>query len=245
MKMLLLFPLALALGAQTAAFDAASIKLNRSGSGSSSIRSSTGRVTMENVSVKKVTLWSQGIPDDREYALTGPDWLATERFDIQATFPAEAQQMQVRLMMQSLLAERFKLALHHESRQLPIYVLVVAKNGPKLRAAPGDQSRTSGRSGRLQATATTIQKLADLLARMTGQPVINETNLNGAFDFNLEWSPDETEKLNGPVEGAPAAASGPSLFAALQEQLGLKLEGRKGPVDVLVVDHIERMPTEN
>lgn len=246
MKPLLLLLSAIALNAQTpVAFEVATIKPNRSGGGGSSIRGTTGRITMENVTLKKVALWAHGIPDDREYALAGPDWLSTERFNIQATFPAETPPQQVRQMTATLLAARFKLALHRETRQLPIYVLVVAKNGPKIHAAGDGQSRTSGGPGRIEATRITTQKLADLLAGITGQQVVDETGIEGGFDFTLEWSPDETQKNGPPLDGDAVGASGPSIYSALQEQLGLKLEGRKGPVEILVVDHIEKAPAEN
>lgn len=196
---------------------------------------------MENVSLKKAALWAYGIPDDREYALAGPDWLTTERFDIQATFPADASPQQVRHMPQTLLAGRFKLALHHESRQMPIYVLVAAKAGPKIHAVEDGQGRASGHPGRLEASKITMQKLADLLARMVGRQVVDETGMKGVFDFTLEWSPDETQETTSRDEVAPPG-SGPSLLVALREQLGLNLEGRKGPVEILVVDHVEKAP---
>jgi uncharacterized protein (TIGR03435 family) len=241
MKELLLYSaMALALRAQT--FDVASIKPNRSEGGMSSIRASTGRITMENVSLKKVTLWAYGIPDDREYALVGPGGLTTEHFDLQANFPADTPPEQVRRMTQALLAERFKLALHIETRQLPIYVLVVAKNGPKIHPVEDGQPRTSGRPGQFEATKIPMQHFADLLARFMHQQVVDETGLAGVFDFTLEWSPDEMKAEAMPPTGGTIA---PSIFTALQEQLGLKLEGRKGPVEVLVVDHIEKAPTEN
>jgi uncharacterized protein (TIGR03435 family) len=236
----LLSAMALALNAQTPAFEVASVKPNRSGPGPSAIRTSAGRITMENVSLKKVTLWAYDIPDDREYALVGPDWLTTEHFDIQANFPSNTRPEQVRSMTQALLAERFKLALHQESRQLPIYVLVVAKNGPKIHPVEDGQPRTSGRAGRFEATKIPMQHFADLLARFMHQQVVDETGLAGVFDFTLEWSPDEMK-----AEATTSETSAPSIFTALQEQLGLKLEGRKGAVEVLVVDHIEKIPTEN
>jgi uncharacterized protein (TIGR03435 family) len=245
MKWLVLFPIALALSAQTPAFEVASIKPNRSGDGGSSIRGSAGRITMQNVPLKKATLWAHGIPDDREYALAGPDWLTTERFDIQANFPADTPPQQVRQMTQALLAERFKLALHRETRQMAVYALVVAKNGPKIHAVEAGQGRTTGGPGRLEASGIPTQKLADLLARLTGQQVMDATGLPGVFNFTLEWSPDESQKSLPSPDAAAAPASGPSLFSALQEQLGLKLEGRKAPVEILVVDHVEKAPTEN
>jgi uncharacterized protein (TIGR03435 family) len=235
--------LCLALSAQTPSFEVASIKPNRTADGSSSTRRGLGQVTMENVSLKKMTLMAYGIPDDREYALSGPDWLTSERFNVLAKYPADTPDAQVRAMLQNMLADRFKLALHKETRQLPTYALVLAKGGSKLKLAEGGDSRTNGRPGRLEATKTTVQKLADLLARMMGCPVLNETGLTGAFNFTLEWTPDETIRLG--AEPPPPSAGGPSIFSALQEQLGLKLEGRKGPVDVLVVDRVERAPTEN
>jgi uncharacterized protein (TIGR03435 family) len=240
-----LLGMGLALQAQTPAFEVASVKPNKSGGGGSSIRSTTGQISMENVSLKKLTLWSYGIPDDREYALVGPAWLTTEHFDILAKFPAGTDVAQVRRMAQTMLAERFKLALHSETRQLPAYVLVVAKNGPKIHAVEDGQSNTSGRPGHLEATRTSLRKLCDLFARMIGAPVTDATGLPGVFTFTLDWTPDETQRLAPPDENATPNPSGMSIFTAVQEQLGLKLEGRKGPVEVLVVDRMERVPTGN
>src|SRR3954466_6536078 len=105
-----LLGIGLALQAQTPAFEVASVKPNKSGGGGSSIRFSKGQISMENVSLKKLTLWAYGIPDDREYALAGPDWLTTERFDVLAKFPADTDGATARLMTQALLADRFHLA---------------------------------------------------------------------------------------------------------------------------------------
>jgi uncharacterized protein (TIGR03435 family) len=239
-KLLLLSAVAFAAGAQTPGFDVASIKPTRSAGGVSSIRPSPGRVSMENVTLKKLILNAYGIPDDQGYALAGPDWLTTESFDIEATFPADTPLPQIRQMIQALLAERFKLTLHREKRQLPIYTLVVTKNGPKIHAVEDGPPRTSGVPGRLDATRITMQKLADLLSRQAGLPVVDSTGLKGVFDFTLTWSPDEAAAT--PTD---AGAAGPSIFTALQEQLGLKLESGKGPVEILVVDHMEKAPTGN
>jgi uncharacterized protein (TIGR03435 family) len=237
--------LGIALAAQTRTFEVASIKPNRSGGPGSSIRFTKGQISMENVSLKKLTLWSYGIPDDREYALVGPSWLTTERFDIVAKFAGDTDPALVRPMAQALLAERFKLALHRETRQLPTYSLVVAKGGPKIHAVEPGPASTSGRPGHLEATKITTRKLADLFARMLGAPVTDATRLEGVFTFTLEWTPDETQRLAAPDEPVGQAPSAPSIFAALQEQLGLKLDGRKAPAEVLVVDSMERTPTEN
>jgi uncharacterized protein (TIGR03435 family) len=235
--------LAAALAAQGPSFEATSIKPNRSDRGGSSIRVSKGRVTMENVTLRKLTLWAYGIPDDREYALIGPGWLGADRFDIVATFAGDSQ-AEVLAMTRRLLSERFRLAGRLETRQLPTFALVAAKNGPKIRPAEDGAPKTESRPGRLDATRITTGKLCDLFARMVGRPVKDETGLAGLYSFTLEWTPDETQRAAPPEDGQ-ARASGASLFAAVEEQLGLKLEGRKGAVDVLVVDHVERTPTEN
>jgi uncharacterized protein (TIGR03435 family) len=236
-----------ALAAQTPAFDVASVKPNKSLGGMSSIHASGGRISMENVSLKKVTLWAYGIPDDRDYALVGPSWLANEHFDIDATFPANTTAEQVRKMTQALLAERFKLALHPETRQLSTYVLVTVKDGPKIHAVEEGEPKTSGSVGHFEATRITMQKFTDLLPRQIGAPVTNSTGMTGAFSFTLTWVPEEAPRTATAEDAAAAAAAatGPTLFAALQDQLGLKLEGKKGPVDVLVIDHMEKVPTQN
>jgi uncharacterized protein (TIGR03435 family) len=246
MKILALLSLAtLAAQAQTPAFEVASIKANKSMEARSSIHISKGLVQMENVSLKKVMLNAWGIPDDREYMIDGPGWLTTDHFDINARFPAETPVPQLRQMLQSLLTERFQLVLHRETRQLPIYTLTVARNGPKIHPVDSAQGRTSSDAGRLEAKGITIQKLADLLARMAGTPVVDATGLKGAFDFVLEWSPDETLRMPAAPGDGRGGGGGPSIFTALEEQLGLKLSGGKGPVEVLAVDHIERVPTGN
>jgi uncharacterized protein (TIGR03435 family) len=169
-------------------------------------------------------------------------------------------------MIQSLLADRFKLTVHRETKELPIYVLTVAKSGSKLHAAApaaeeniplgppmpdGPQAnhsiRMNGR-GDLSVMAQNLDRFADLLSHQLGRPVINKTGLTGDVDFTLRWTPDDGRgQMPGgqPPEAAPPAeANGPSLFTALQEQLGLKLESQKGPVETIVIDHVER-PSEN
>jgi uncharacterized protein (TIGR03435 family) len=241
-KALLLAIVAFAATVHAQTFDVASVKPTRSEDGPSSIRPTNGLITVENASLRKIILGAYNIPDDRDYVLIGPPWLGTEHFDIQARFPADTAIPQVRQMMQALLAERFKLELHHETRQLPSYALVVEKSGLKIHSVEIGQPRTVSGPGRLQATKIPMQKLADLLARIMGQPVTDATGLSGVFDFTLEWSPLASAQSEA---GGRDAADGASIFTALQEQLGLKLESRKGPVDVLVVDRIEKIPTKN
>jgi uncharacterized protein (TIGR03435 family) len=238
-RVLLLGMLAIAVAMQAQTFEVASIKPNESEGGPSSIRVTKGLIAIENATLRKTVLWAYGIPDDREYALVGPGWLGTERFNIQARFPENTTDPQVHLMMQALLAERFKLALHRETKQLPTYALVVDKSGAKIQPVADGQPSTTGRSGRVQATKVSMQHFADLLGRYLGQPVTDSTGLTGVFDFTLEWSPGPTE------DPTAAGANGPSLFTALEEQLGLKLDSRKAPFEVLVVDRMEKLPTGN
>jgi uncharacterized protein (TIGR03435 family) len=164
-------------------------------------------------------------------------------------WPAQQQ------MLQSLLADRFQLTVHRETKELPIYTLVIAKGGPKLREAkPGDPGagdmKGSQISGDLTAQAVPIATLVQSLTQMLGHPVSDKTELKGVYDFKLQFTPDDRLQ---PPSGAPpnfrfplppADSNAPSLFDALQEQLGLKLESGKGPAEVMVIDHVER-PSEN
>jgi len=166
-------------------------------------------------------------------------------------------------MLQALLADRFNLKVSHQTKDLPVYALVVAKSGPKLTptevpppAADGASAPTKGfrgirmmGPGQLSATNINIELLADILS---GQPelgrlVIDETGLKGNYDWTLKWTPDQSAQMSKGAEDAHATAdappldsSGPSIFTALEEQLGLKLEAKKGPVETLVIESIEK-----
>jgi uncharacterized protein (TIGR03435 family) len=178
--------------------------------------------------------------------LGGPAWLDSEKYNVDAK-PAVPLDMfgppaegidKVRLMVQSLLADRFKLRLHTETREMSVYFLVVGRNGVKLKrtadaVGPGTSMHDAGR-GRFVATQIDMRMLAqNELGGEVGVPVIDKTNLSGAYDLTLEWNPDD--EASGPPPGAS-----PSIFTAIQEQLGLKLEAGKGPVEILHVDHAER-----
>ena len=151
----------------------------------------------------------------------------------------------MRPKLQSLLAERFKLSLHRETREQPLYALVVGKSGTKFQRANGNFGGL--RIGRTQLTGSgaTLEMLTTALANQLGRPVLDRTGLEGTFDFKLEWAAQAgASPLPGGDALPPADANGPSIFTALQEQLGLKLESTKGSVEVLVIDHVER-PSEN
>jgi uncharacterized protein (TIGR03435 family) len=155
------------------------------------------------------------------------------------------------VMTQNLLADRLKLAIHHEERQMPFLALVVAKNGPKLSPAKANADIQTQIPGRIFHPYMPMAILATALSRFERQTVIDMTGLNGPFTVDLQWTPDAV-RSRASQDGAPPLVNGqvvdlngPSLYTALQEQLGLRLESRKGPVDVLVIDYAEKVPADN
>jgi uncharacterized protein (TIGR03435 family) len=257
-----------------------------------------GRLTCANANLGMLMMRAYGV---QSYQITSPDWFNSERFDIAAKVPDGATKEQLNLMLQNLLAERFQVKLHRETKELPIYALVVGKGGPKVKpseeTAPAtDGTRDAGppdgppppprpgpdgfpqlpkggrgimmmmQPGRLRVAGShqPISELAKMLGDQVGRPVRDETGLKGKYDFTLDFTPEPGQ---GPMRGmpmpmpppgggaiagggmpAPAGEpqeGGPTLMTAVQEQLGLKLESRKGPVEILVIDHAEKVPTEN
>jgi uncharacterized protein (TIGR03435 family) len=183
----------------------------------------------------------------------GPDWVESDHFDIEAITPGEVlpthdEQMS---MLRNLLADRFRLTFHREQKVFSIYELTVTKSGPKLKsstAAPDDPpsliSTVYPQRVLLPAKNATMSDLTSLMQRaMLDRPVVNKTGLTGRYDFNLEWAPDETQ-FGGSLPAAPPDAQAAPLFVAIQQQLGLKLEATRGPVDALVVDKAEK-PSAN
>jgi len=238
-----------------------------------------GRVNMSNITLRDMLRQAYQVKD---YQISGPDWMNSTRYDVVATIPHNTPREQVPLMWQSLLADRFKLTLHREKKELPVYALVVGKNGPTLKEAEdngapapppgpgGFPGMGGGRGmvqmgrGRLTAKRATVGGFADLLSRQMDRPVVDQTELQGFYDFSLEWTPDERQRMQfmpgmpGPPPGAGGEdhaaraggpegppPSGPTIFVAVQEQLGLKMEAKKSPVEILVIDHLEKAPTEN
>ena len=254
MKPALLIATMAAAYAQTPAFEVASIKPSDP-SATIAIHRSGHRIATTGTSLQFLITWAYDIQSDRLYGK--PSWLDTARYDIIAGAPQDGQPAaphqpgqptELQKMMQGLLAERFKLAIRRETRELPMYALVVAKGGARVRlteppAVMGQNPFNMPGRGRLIGTQVTAAMLAKALSSQLGRSVNDETGLAGVFDFKLEWEPDATQP-----GGAPAGAetgTGASLFTALQEQLGLRLEARKGPVEALVIEHIESSPTEN
>ena len=221
-------------------FDAASIKPNTSSDGHSSTRLTPGEALLGNVSLRKCIALAWNISEDRESAISAPAWLDFEKFDIVAKFPPETPTDEVRTMMQNLLIDRFRLKLHTASKEAPVYALVIGKNEPKFgQSAPDTQGTFSMNAGHLAGRAVPMSALADRLSsHLFGldRPVVDRTGLQGLYDFMLDWTPDSVQ---GPDD------SRPSLFTAIQEQLGLKLEAAKGAMAILVIDSIERKPASN
>jgi uncharacterized protein (TIGR03435 family) len=233
-------------------FDVASVKVNPSGGGRIHIWSAAndGSFKTENVSLKGLLQFAYGLPETQVLGVSGA--IADKKFDIEAKLDdaAEAElkklttdegKLRKQELVQALLAERFKLVCHMETRELPIYALVVAKGGSKLTPTKSDGLRIGGSYGKLTGEGLTVDGLARELAKTVGRVVVDKTGVKGKFDITLQWTPDEgPARLNGvPISDPP-----PAIFTAIQEQLGLKLEPQKGPVQVIVVDHVE-MPTEN
>jgi uncharacterized protein (TIGR03435 family) len=295
-----------------------------------------GRIDWVNVALRQMIVKAYGIKD---YQLTAPEWMSSARFNVDAKIPPNTTEDQLNLMLQGLLAERFGLKIHREQKELPIYALVVGKNGPKLKEStenstlpgmgPGGMismgarrggadgfappppppsgagssgpSATAGgspggggaafglsvdsgggrggtagatprppvkgrggmmmmRPGHLAVAKMQLAALADNLTRMLARPVIDMTGLAGEYDFALDWTPDENERGmmpgmpmpmpkgdggGGGGEARPDSTPGATIFTAVQEQLGLKLDPRKAPIELIVIDHAEKVPTEN
>lgn len=250
--------------AQTLQFEVASIKpADPDAHGSSLMTDRIGGLNATNIPLRAIITMAYGI---RDFQLSGgPGWIGTDRYDIiakperieNAVEPPDPRSMkddqrkvrdaQWTERVRSLLADRFGLVVHKETKDQPIYVLTVAKGGPKLTVVttPGDRQGISGNRGRTQGFAATMSMLANNLANAVGRPVVDKTGLAAKYDWVLEWTPDVP--ATGP-QGADAAqpvdSPGPTIFSALQEQLGLKLESAKGPVETVVIDHVDR-PSPN
>jgi len=273
-----------ATGGQTLQFEVASIKLNKSGDGRVMIGMQPGgRFTASNVTVRMLIRNAYQLQDSQ--MIGGPDWMATERYDINAKAeegavggpqPPLGQPGPIQLMLRSLLADRFKLAAHNEEKEMPIFALVLnrpdGKLGPQLTKSDVDCAALLGRGrgaapptppqpgqrmpcgiqigfGNMVVGAAPMSQVAASLSQFAGRIVVDKTGLPGSYDMNLTWTPDNLPQRppGAPeplVNGVPIDPNGPSLFTAVQEQLGLKLDSQKSPIKVLVIDRLEH-PVEN
>jgi uncharacterized protein (TIGR03435 family) len=229
--------LAFAQAAAPPRFEVASIKPSDAVPGSSGVHASNGRLTADNVTLKRCLMAAYKVGPN--LIASGPDWLDQDRFNISAK--GEPPSADVLVMLQSLLAERFKVAFHRESRPVQAYVLEVAKGGPKLEKSDGDSHQTDNSRGDITARNATMDRFAEVLSRQMDLPVVNHTGLEGVFNFRLKWTPERKMESKSKENAAP---DGPSVFTAIQEQLGLRLRAQKVPLEVLVIDHAEK-PGEN
>jgi uncharacterized protein (TIGR03435 family) len=221
-------------------FEVASIRLNRSATADSNLDSAPGgRFTATAITVRELIRLAFNVKD---YQIErAPGWIDNRRYDIAARSPVSGKPNleEERSLVRSLLTDRFQLATHRETRQAQVYLLVVGKNGSRLTEHnEGSGARTRTGCGHLAGTRLTTDVLATVLSRNFECEVLNRTGLPGKYDFQLDWTPD-----SGPCPDAPEGPR-PSIFTAIQEQLGLKLESAKGPTQFLVVDHIAG-PSEN
>jgi uncharacterized protein (TIGR03435 family) len=177
----------------------------------------------------------------------GPKWIDDDRFDIEAkaaggTRPTKAE---LRSMLQKLLADRFSVVLHRETRNLPVYALELGKGGPKIQQSKDEGAPEFRLFQRRQITAqrAPLEFLTETLSELLGRPVLDKTGLQGNFDFKLEWTPDATQ-VHSSDQPASDDDNIPSLSGAVQQQLGLRLQSQKGPVEILIVERAEK-PSEN
>lgn len=227
-------------GATNLAFEIASVKVTQyrrpaDGPSFSDVRIvSPGRLVATNASLYECIEWAYQL---REYQFSGPEWLKSggTNYDVDAKAPPETRPEQMRIMLQTLLTERFHMKVHRESRTLAVYDLVIAKKGLKLQQASAEAqlgfTSQGGSAGvRMTSQKATMARFANWLSGNVDHPVIDRTGLADFFAINLEWARE---------------GDGPSLFSAIQEQLGLALQAAKAPIDILVVDHAEKVPTAN
>jgi len=229
-------------GASQLSFEVASIRPNNSENRSSDFSTNaTGRFSAINVTVKSLLITAYKLQEHQ--LVGGPPWLGTDRYDIVAKPEDKASADEVLEMIKTLLAERFKLKLHHETRELPVYALLVGKNGSKMKASStGDDNHNADtRRGVMTGQNLSLEMFVIILSNQLDRPVVDKTGLAGNFDLQLEWSPEASRPS---AEAVGTVPSGPSIFTAIQEQLRLRLEATKGPVEVIVIDSVEK-PSEN
>jgi len=227
-------------------FEVVSIKPNKSLSNGSDVSSGQGMLTAS-LSLKDLIVDAYGL---RDYQIEGPAWLDSERFDIAAKFPEglskdpQKYNEQLSVMMQKMLADRFRLAVHRDSKNFAVYGLVVAKGGIKFKEVPDSSlHHSSGKNTHYTGKGISMATLAGFLSPRMDLPVVDMTSLKGFYDITLEWAPEP--KSSPENKDANADPTVPTLPLALQEQLGLKLENRKAAIEILIVDHAEKTPTDN
>jgi uncharacterized protein (TIGR03435 family) len=238
--------LAVTMGAQPRGFDVASIHLSSlaksglEGTRRNEIRHTPKSLTMRNVTLLDCLMFAYGVTEQQ---VAGPDWLGVERYDIAASTSDPVSRAELKRMLQPVLTDRFKLALRHDTKDLAVYALVVLPSGPKLeRAQPETGSSLQISGGAFVFEDTTMGELAQKLSQLTAvdRLVVDQTEISGSFNFKIRMAANDETMRSDAVHG-----QAPSIFPLIERQLGLKLEARKMPMDMLVVDRAQRIPTEN
>jgi uncharacterized protein (TIGR03435 family) len=241
------------------AFDVASVKVSQTGAavrdgggrgmfggrggGRGNIQVSAASLSMRNVTLKNAVRWAYHVS---EYQVSGPDWFDSARYNIEARAPGPSTEEKLQLMLQGLLAERFKLTLHRHSKEFQVYVLSPGKSGAKLQesTSTGESSiETQGDRMSVVVQRTPVSQIVDMLTPLLGAPVLDMTGLIGKYDITVNIAEYMAEMQSS---GGGASLDLLSIIkAALEQKMGLKLESRKLPLDELVVDSAEKVPTEN
>ena len=228
-------------------FEVASVKVSQlgrkggEGAGRQGIQVEPGSLTMRNVTLTNAIRWAYGVQD---FQVSGPAWIKEDRYDIAAKASDRADEERLRLMLQRLLSDRLKVAVHREERVMPYYILSIAKGGLKAKPSTGE-GEPDIHPGPNRTTAVAVRmtpaRFCELLANILHAPIQDQTGLKGAYDAILDFA----QLIAAYPQGPPAEDIPAMIMNGIQDMLGLKLEPKKGPMDMLVVDRAEKVPTEN
>jgi uncharacterized protein (TIGR03435 family) len=225
------------------AFEVASVKPSPpSGEnmrGRPNVATDPGGVTMMNLSLKAIVQWAYHM---QAIQVTGPGWIDSNRYDIVAKAPGPLSDAQLRRMMQTLLTDRFKLACHHDTKEMQAYVITVAKTGHKLKPSEGEgemQVKPTGKGLMVQFTHVTLEHLAEMAESPLQGVVVDQTGLKGAWDFTIDGS---FFAMQRPADLEEAISM---MIQMMNDQLGIKVDQKKLPADVIVIDHAEKIPVVN
>jgi uncharacterized protein (TIGR03435 family) len=228
------------LPAQPAEFEVATIKVNQTGSASSNFPTlRNGTLSAQNVSLSMLL---QTAYDLSALRIVGPNWLDSDRYDVAGKSPEGVPDGELMPMLQALLKDRFQISGHREMKEMPVFEMVIAKDGLKMSAYDPTHPPVAPRN-RGAATimgSGTMTQLARMMTRPAGRPVVDKTGLSGRYNYILNFTPLSDQTAEGSSESGP-----PDLFTAVQQQLGLKFESKKDPIEILVIDHAERVPAGN
>jgi uncharacterized protein (TIGR03435 family) len=235
------------------AFEVSVVRLNHSGGGGSSSNMKNGRFTATNITLKSLVEYeAYGLPGPRISG--GPKWFESQRFDIEAKMTdadavalqklgRDQRRAQIQAMFQQMLTDRFKLAVHWETREMPVYDLAVGKNGMHMTPSKEPGGSTHTNDGQFVATGVTMEDMARSLTQELsgelGRVIVDRTGIAGRYDVSLKWTPDSGAEAASGGDHDAVSPDAPPIFTAIQEQVGLKLEPAKGPVQVLVIDRLE------